>query len=398
MKDNLGKIFRKKTEKLVFLDLPTGYFSSIRKAIKKDGKCFEEDMLSKQKETLPVPIFIEDVEKIFTQGREGVKVSSVLKSMAYMMGIDPLFRYNKSYFEWMKASLSDIKGFLSSYAGMEYEKGEYLNTLIILSCAIHFCKFDEKVLLNYAQICKDMINRGASEEEKKLFYEESKIYYKKVLEYNPKNGTALYQIAFFYLNESENKKAKECFEKAKLHMPEYETEIVEDIEKQIEILEESSILERAWEKIKADRPQEAIEMLEDVSIQGKLHEFRKNFILGYAYRICEDYEYAITLYTKAFAFNNQDASLLSELGLCYMLLGDYLQAEELYLSALDLEPYSVELLCNLSMVYFHLRDMQNASSYVRRALDIDDKDEIAISIWNSVKREQQKEEESMNCM
>lgn len=78
--------------------------------------------------------------------------------------------------------------------------------------------------------------------------------------------------------------------------------------------------------------------------------------------------------------------MISELALCFAMMNDFEQAEELYLAALDLSPDSAVLLCNLSMVYMNMNELGLSEKYIKQALDLDDKDEIALSVWRALKK------------
>ena len=74
------------------------------------------------------------------------------------------------------------------------------------------------------------------------------------------------------------------------------------------------------------------------------------------------------------------------MALCFAMMNDFEQAEELYLAALDLSPDSAVLLCNLSMVYMNMNELGLSEKYIKQALDLDDKDEIALSVWRALKK------------
>ena len=363
---------RKNIEKLRFLELPKEYFSDC------DDFIYDNE--------IQVPIFTDYLEEMILKKKEGISIGEALKSMGYVMGIDKDFKYNNLYFKIIQKYISNPTAFFSSYANTEYNKGEYRNAIIILSCIIHFYSTELDVLFNYANLCKGMIDRTNNPEEKENFYYESKRVFKLIVKHNPRFAMAQYQLGFFFLNDNCLEDAKNSFEIAKKYISEDNMDILEDIDIQINNIKNInslSIIEKLIEEGNIDL---AIRDLYKFHPFRNEEKYKRFFLLGYGYRIKGEYKKAIEHYSHAFDLCNTEVELISELALCFAMMNDFEQAEELYLAALDLSPDSAVLLCNLSMVYMNMNELGLSEKYIKQALDLDDKDEIALSVWRALKK------------
>ncbi len=363
---------RKNIEKLRFLTLPKDYFRQCEDVI------HDSEIL--------VPIFNDYLEEMILKNKEGVSVGEVIKSMGYLMGVDKDFKYNTMYIKIIQKYVSDPTSFFSAYAGEIYAKGEYRDAIIVLSCIIHFYSTECGVLFNYASLCKEMIDRTNIQQEKQNFYKESKRTLQLIVKHHPEFAMGQYQLGFFFLNDNCLEDAKRCFEQAKKYLSEDNEDILDDIEVQINNIKNISSFVTIEQLIEEGNIEVAIINLDKVHPFRNEDKFRKFFLLGYSHRVLGDYEKAIEYYSNAFNLNNRDVELISELGVCFAMLNDFEQAKELYLAALDLSPDSVVLLCNLSMVYMNLNELDLSEKYIKQALILDDKDEVAISIWKSLKK------------
>lgn len=364
----ISKFLLKNTEKLGFLELPSSFFS-------------KADLV--EQDEIMVPLFLEDIKKTVTE-KEGITILQTLKSLIYMMGVDGEFRFNPLYHKVIGSYMESPLTFISAYAGEAYSQKKLKDALIILTCGIRFFDADLPMHYHYAMIMKELLTHNFSDSLKKELYRTSKEEFEFILKSDPTYAPALYQSAYYDMNEKDFVSAKEKFEQAKRYLGE-DGEIYEDIERQLSYIEGFFNKDRATELIEENKIDEAMDVLRRMKASTEIQEYQKNLLMGYCLRVSEEYEEAIEHLEKALQIDNQDPKLLTELGLCFMMIGDVYQSEQLYLAALDLSPYSVEILCNLGIINRNKGEFETALKYVRKALELDDKDEIAIVLWNELK-------------
>lgn len=360
----------KNTDKLGFLELSTSFFSKTE---------FEETQTQ-----VMVPLFVEDIKATVTE-KKGISILQVIRSMIYMMGVDEKFRFNSLYKSIIDSYLEHPTAFISNYAGECYQSKRLKDSMIILKCGIQFFNGNVEMRYNYAVVMKELLEHSLSDELKKELYQRSREEFDFILSVDPTHALALYQSAYYDLNEGRMIKARDKFALAKSFCRDRD-EIYEDIERQLASIEGLLCTNTATELIEEGKVQEAIDILEQMKPSTEIQRYQKQLLLGYSLRISGEYEEAIAELEKAFHINDRDPKLLTELGLCFMMIGDVYQSEQLYLSALDLAPNSVEILCNLAIVNQHKGDFDMAKHYIRVALELDDKDEIAIAVWDQLKR------------
>ncbi|MDO4794024.1 MAG: tetratricopeptide repeat protein [Filifactor alocis] len=370
----IEKFLLQNTDKLAFLDVERRFFAKLYR---------DSDLLT-------IPLFVEDVKPVVLKKKEGIELMRVLRAMAYMVGLDSNFRFNKDYIEIIQTYLHPLDRFLSDYAGDLYHQGRLKDSFIVLSCALQFFPDDSDFRYNRSMLAKELLEHALSDPLKKELYRFCKREFEIILKNDKNHALSLYQSAYFDMNESDLGTATQKFLQAK-ELLFSDSELSRDIEERLAYLNAAISLERVEELIEADRVQEALDRLEDAKSDNKVQAYRRHLLTGYCLRVLERYEEAIEEFEKAFLLHGEDSRLLSELGLCFMMVGDIEQSEQLYLSALELDPRSVEILCNLSMVNRYKGDQSAARSFVLEALTLDDKDEIAISIWEALKKSEEDE-------
>lgn len=368
----IEKFLLQNTDKLAFLDVEKRFFAKLYR---------DSDLLT-------IPLFVEDVKPVVLEKKEGIELMRVLKAMVYMVGLDSNFRFNKDYIEIIQSYLHPLDRFLSDYAGGLYHQGRLKDAFIVLSCALQFFPSDSDLRYNRSMLAKELLDHALSTPLKKELYRFCKGELEIILEKDKDHSLSLYQSAYFDMNDSNLGRALEKFSRAKEFLFS-DSELSKDIEERLAYLNAATSLKKVEELIEADRVQEALERLEDTKTDNKVQAYKRHLLTGYCFRLLERYEEAIEEFEKAFLLHSEDSRLLSELGLCFMMVGDIDQSEQLYLSALELDPHSVEILCNLSMVNRYKGDQSTARRFVLEALALDDKDEIAISIWEALKKSEE---------
>ncbi|MFX0083100.1 MAG: tetratricopeptide repeat protein [Candidatus Hodarchaeota archaeon] len=87
-----------------------------------------------------------------------------------------------------------------------------------------------------------------------------------------------------------------------------------------------------------------------------------------------DYDKAITFYTKALEYEPEDCNILTNLGLAYMCKLEYGKAIQLYKRALEIESEDPLIWDDLGIAYEYNKEYEKAKEAYQRALELDPND------------------------
>ncbi len=91
-------------------------------------------------------------------------------------------------------------------------------------------------------------------------------------------------------------------------------------------------------------------------------------MIGEVYgKYLNDTDNALVFLTKAYEINQNDFSVLSNLGIVYAMKGDATNAIKYFNLAMQIQPNDKNLLSNLSVLYRDIGDIQKADEYMRKA-------------------------------
>lgn len=313
--DRLGKYFKRYVKNYVFDE-------------------FSDKYLGKQKNLefmrgVPIPLRKEDLEAF--KG-DGLKVMLIAENMAWIIGIDPKFKYTKTYIQYMEKFFgAKIVDALLKEGRNAAEKKDYDNAAIHLRAALCVKPDSMDALYSYARVCREMYLASDDPEYTGNFKAEALEYFEFIVELHPKFAQAYYYLGYAYLNLG-------LYLKAKLTWNEFlnksrSLKDKKEIRHRLEQLEQPVEIEKGCNAVLAQRWGEGIAILEPY--------LNSNF---------KDW-WPLSYY----------------LGVCYGRTGKKGEAVVCLKKVLTLNPSHVETMDELANIYAENKDKTNEEKYRKKA-------------------------------
>ncbi|MBE0449202.1 MAG: tetratricopeptide repeat protein [Clostridia bacterium] len=326
---------------------------------------------------IPIPVYMFDLANhIKNEDIENIPVVAIIKGLVYYLGAD-----------------QDVNGYSDSYVSLL----EAIDPKMTVSINLDAIKFAE--------------NRD---------YVPAILYFNAVLNIDPHNLDAVYNMGRCYLDLAIAKEieemylmAKQCFEssiKIKSDFAEahfglgvclYNEELYLEaegawitalrLELPLEMRDEAidalgrvrdkALFERGSELIMNHRINEGLEILKALEED---HDDWWNllFFIGVGYRAQELYEEAISYFLKVLTLNTGHIQTMNEIGICFLSVGDLKAAGKYFKEALRLSPDNAELICNLGIVALNEGDLDEARGRFSKAYELSPHDEV-VAMWLS---------------
>lgn len=183
--DRVGRYFKKYLNKFVFDEFSPKFIAESKAA----------DLL----QGVPIPLRKKDLKAF--DGGEGLPMLVIAENMAWVMGCDPHFKYNKNYV----AILSRIYNY-KIYEGMMKEGRDAAERGAMDDACIHFraalCMKPDYLhaMYSYARACRAMYLASNNEEYVGRFKAEALDFFELTTETHPRFAQAYYYLGYAYLN------------------------------------------------------------------------------------------------------------------------------------------------------------------------------------------------------
>lgn len=250
-----------------------------------------------------VPIKPHDLEKF--AGGEGISATNIAENMVVVMGLDPNFKYNDSYKEYIKRFFDDKLLSDVLMAGVKsVEAGDLDMAAVNFRAALCIKKDFLEALYNYARVCRevymsidsevDMEKKGNYKAEMIDALEELTIAY-------PDFAEPYYFLGYSYLNMGLYEKAGLVFEKfMKLSKDE---EALTDVAKKLSDLVEPRKIEEGTNYVISGNYEKGLELLLPF-MSGKYESWWPlHFYLGIAFEETGSDIMAVMEYKKTLELN-----------------------------------------------------------------------------------------------
>ena len=184
-KDRVGRYFKEYIKDYIFDEFSPSY-------LKKTGN-------PDRMKGISIPLRKEDYKEF--AGGEGLKLPQIAENMICVMGIDPKFRMNPHYIEFMNNAFGPkiLEGILKQ--GRDYAEDGKMDEAIIRFRGILILKPDYKdAMYSYARACREKYLSATDEELIGRFKAESIEYFELLTELYPRYAEAYYFLGYGYLN------------------------------------------------------------------------------------------------------------------------------------------------------------------------------------------------------
>jgi tetratricopeptide (TPR) repeat protein len=274
-----------------------------------------------------------------------------------------------------------IMGELSEAAILKARDGEFDLALEILNTLRGINPSSSAVLLNRALVMEEQASalerRGGAEAATKAT-EAAEAAYTEALALHPPFPDTSFNAGFFYLEQKNFHRAKECFslyvtisdDKAKT---ERAGSIIKDIERSG--LEDESFTE-AYTLIQQGNEEAGMRSIRDF-IEKRPSVWNGWFVLGWALRRLGRWEDGAAAFAKAVELGGDGSDTRNELAICLMESGNLQGARRELEAALRDDPENIKIISNLGVLALKNGRADEAAAFFRTVLELDPHDPIA---------------------
>lgn len=308
--DRVGQYFMKYMDRFIFDELSPSHLA-------KEG-------LGSFMKNVPVPFREEDLAAFKEKG--GLKITSILSNMAWVLGIHPDFMYADEYKKYIDHYFDDrLAAALVGEAAGEMEKQNLDSAFIHFRAALVLYPDYKDALFGYAGVCRSIyLNREGDEDRSEeyvgRFKAESMETFERLTVLYPEFDRPFYYLGYAYLNMGLYKKAeltwKEYLKLAKgpnSTCEEGGAEAIEEIEERVRQLQEPIRIEEGCNCVLSGRFQDGIEILKPFLETDYKHWWPLFYYLGIAYGKLGEYNRAIELLKEALVQEPSQTDCMEEL-------------------------------------------------------------------------------------
>ncbi len=352
------------------------------------GKLLKDKNIGLDNEVVEIPILLEDLTNKKKKNDQEFMITTeiLVKGIAYLLGVDPNFKYRSEYIRILESLSPDITKALLILGNNTFDQGEKSKGMIFLKGATTLSPDNPKALFNYAvallAMVEDLRNKEnpdkiiTSRERIELFQTEARKKLENLLEIEPEHALAHYHLGFLYKKDSLFQKAEIIWKKALVsgleeHLEEHVNTLLREIEDLV-------LYEKGYQKILQGEGGTGLKVL--LELEDRYPEWwNLHFFIGLGYRQQEEYPKAITYFQRVLELEDRIADPYVEIALSFAGMGEHQKAIEYFEKALQKDPDNGEILSNLAMVNLEIGDLKKAEKYIMDSLKINPSDEITLA-------------------
>lgn len=316
--DRIGRYFKKHLSRFVFAEFSKEYMV-------KGGM---EDLMS----GVPIPLRKADLE-IFAGG-EGLKATHIAANMAWVMGIDPHFKYTEQYVKFLNKvfNYKIMEGMLKTGRDAA-ERGEYEEACIHFRATL--CINPEYLhgMYSYARSCREMYLASNNEEYIGRFKAESLAFFELTTEAHPRHAQSYYYLGYAYLNLGLYTKAQLAWQKFLGFTKNPKDR--KEINKRLKQIEEPVIIENAINDISAGRFPQGVDVLEHYLKSDFDKWWPLHYYLGLGYLNMGQRKDAVNAFKRVLEKNGSHIDSMESLANIFKESGDK-EEEQKYRKKIDI--------------------------------------------------------------
>lgn len=298
-KDRVGRYFTKYLKNFLFDEFSEPY-------IAKAGIDFMRGV--------PIPLRREDMKAF--QGGEGLKALHIAENMAWVMGVDPKFKYTSKYVQFMdKLFGNKLAEGLMKEGRDAAEKEDFDNAIIHFRAALILKPDYIHAMYSYARVCREFYSRGGDNNFKGRFKRESTEYFELLTQVHPRFAQAYYYLGYDYLNLG-------LYQKAALVWKEFikrsnNPKDRKEIKHRLTQLEQPLTIEKGYNSVLSGRWEEGIDILEPFLSTNFKEWWPLHYYLGVAYARTGQSNKAVAGFKRALGINGSHVESMMELADIY---------------------------------------------------------------------------------
>jgi tetratricopeptide (TPR) repeat protein len=263
---------------------------------------------------VPIPLRKEDVEAF--QGGSGLKVLHIAENMAWIMGIDPNFRYVPEYVRFMNQffNYKILEGLVKEGRNAA-EDGDLDNALIHFRAALVLKPDYIHAMYSYARACREKYLHAEKESVVGNYKAEAMEYFEHLTMVHPRFTQGYYYLGYAYLNMG-------LYIKASLTWQEYMKKSRHfkdrrEISQRLKQIQQPTVIEQGCNSVLAGRWEEGIATLEPFMETEFKTWWPMSYYLGVAYARTGNNSQAIASLKRALSYNSSHVESMQELAEIY---------------------------------------------------------------------------------
>nr|WP_315022676.1 tetratricopeptide repeat protein [uncultured Aminipila sp.] len=268
---------------------------------------------------VPIPLRKADVEQF--NGGQGLKTSHIAENMAWIMGIDPKFKYTEHYIAFLLKLYNHkiFEGMLKEGRDAA-EKEEFDNACIHFRACLCMKSDYLDGMYSYARVCREMYLKGGNEDYVGNFKAESIDYFELLTEEYPDFAQAYYYLGYAYLNLGLYAKAditwRQFAERSK------NSQDKREIKERLQQLEGPVKIEAGCNAVMAGRYEDGINKLDSYLNSQFKTWWPLPYYLGVAYSRVGELNEAVSCFKMVLTLNPSHIETMEELADIYSAQGD----------------------------------------------------------------------------
>lgn len=328
-------------------------------------------------EEIPIPVYMLDLANhIKNEDIENIPVVAIIKGLVYYLGADQDVKgYSESYVSLLNAIDPQITVSINLDAIKLAENRDFVHAILYFNAVLNIDPHNLDAFYNMGRCYLDL----AITKEIDEMYLMAKHCFEESVKLKNDFAEAYFSLGVCLYNEDLFLEAEEAWITAlRLDLP---VEIRDEAVDALGRVRDKALFERGSELIMNHRITEGLEILRTLEED---HDDWWNllFFIGVGYRTQELYEEAILYFLKVLTLNTGHIQTMNEIGICFLSVGDLKAARKYFKEALRLSPDNAELICNLGIVALNEGDMNEAHSRFIKAYELAPDDEV-VAMWLS---------------
>lgn len=322
-RDRVGRYFTKYLKEFIFDEFSDSYLNKFNNIDFMKG--------------VPIPLRHEDYQAF--NGGDGLKVLHIAENMAWVMGIDPKFKYTPQYVEFMNRFFNyKLAEGLVKEGRDAAEREDFDNAIIHFRAALVLKSDYIHAMYSYAKVCREFYQRGDDDKYIGRFKGESTEYFELLTQAHPRFAQAYYYLGYDYLNLGLYKKAALVWQEFLTKSSNFKDK--KEIRQRLTQLEQPLTIEKGYNAVLAGRWDEGIETLEPFLKTSFKGWWPLHYYLGVAYVRTGSNGKAVASFKRVLGINGSHAESMKELADLYAKSKDkeneqkYRRKAELILSSI----------------------------------------------------------------
>lgn len=364
------------------------YFISLPENFKVSDAAFKIDPSIQ----IPVQKKVSDAPGYFNP--EEIQTEQILAGILTVLAYDkknPNLDYYRSILRQVKP---EIKKELCEAAILKTKNEDYDLAEEIFLALLGFDPNDDAVILNMALFLDqraESYRRSGLTDDANAYDSDAESYYEQAMASENPLPDAFFNAGFFYMKQYKFREAKDCFEtyialtcdvddedlgENGIYKKERAQEILNTIKNQNM---DDVRFKHAYDLISAGEEEKALEEIR-LFLQNNPKVWNAWFMLGWALRNLERYEDAEKAFLEALKYGGEESSdTYNELSLCYIKENKFVEAKDSLLKAFAIDNENTKIISNLGYLALSQGNTDEARKYFTTVLEFDPNDKIAAS-------------------